>query len=315
MSIQADFRRRRLRPQTSGKAIASLVCGLLSFCIPCLPALPALLLGILGLMDINRSQGRLSGKGMAITGIVTSLVGSLLLAVVATVAVVGIQRGGIPGLAMPSLFEGSQRMRSQNNLKEIGIALHNYHDANQRFPPPAITDKQGRPLLSWRVALLPYLGHDLLYRQFHLDEPWDSPHNKALLASIPKVYACPKSGAVSEPSMTYYHVFVGQRGVVPRPMFAEGDGGIGIAHVVDGMTNTLMVVEAGDPVPWTKPDDLTYTPNGPLPRLVGPYRGGFFTTVGDGSVRWVRAEVPETALRDWITCDDGHITEDIFGRD
>ncbi len=285
MSIPASSRSRRVSRQPSGKAIASLVCGLLSFCLPCLPVLPALLLGILGLVDINRSDGRLTGKGMAVTGIVTGLAGNLLLALVAVIAFV------VAGSKLPNPFDAPLRMRSQNNLKEIGIAMHNYHDTWGRFPTAAIYDKSGRPVLSWRVALLPLLNEEALYREFHLDEPWDSPHNKALLPRMPKVYACPKSTAVKEPYLTYYQVFVGKPMVRPNPVFVEGQVAT-IASITDGMSNTFLVVEAGEPVPWTKPADLAYSSSGPLPKLTGPYRGGFFVTLADGSVRWVRADAP-----------------------
>ena len=79
-----------------------------------------------------------------------------------------------------------------NNEKQIALAMHNYHAANDHLPPAAIKDKAGKPLLSWRVAILPYLEQAALYNKFHLDEPWDSPHNKALIASMPAVYACPE---------------------------------------------------------------------------------------------------------------------------
>src|SRR5205823_13461834 len=80
-----------------------------------------------------------------------------------------------------------QRQRSLKNLKAIMIAMHSYHDANGKFPAD-ITDKAGKPLLSWRVELLPYLEEDKLYKEFQRDEPWDSPHNFKLLAKMPDVY-------------------------------------------------------------------------------------------------------------------------------
>src|SRR5207253_804389 len=104
--------------------------------------------------------------------------------------------------------------QSANQLKQIGLALHAYHDANMSLPPPAISSPDGRPLLSWRVAILPYLGHDTLFRRFNLQEAWDSPGNRALLAEMPKVYEAP--GAANQKSqVTFYRVFVGQDTVFP----------------------------------------------------------------------------------------------------
>src|SRR5207249_2796575 len=80
-----------------------------------------------------------------------------------------------------------RRTVSQNNLKQIGLAMHNYHDTYRHFPPQALTDKNGKPLLSWRVAVLPFIEQDNLYRQFKLDEPWDSEHNRKLLERMPKL--------------------------------------------------------------------------------------------------------------------------------
>ena len=84
-------------------------------------------------------------------------------------------------------------IRSQcvNNEKQIGLAIHNYISVHESFPPAYTTDKAGKPLLSWRVLILPYIEQDALYKEFHLDEAWDSPHNKALIARMPAPYRCP----------------------------------------------------------------------------------------------------------------------------
>src|SRR5262249_18903195 len=80
------------------------------------------------------------------------------------------------------------RERSLNNLKQLAFAMHTYHDAHKLLPAAASYDRQGKPLLSWRVQLLPYLEQTNLYNQFKLDEPWDSPHNKKLIAKMPPIY-------------------------------------------------------------------------------------------------------------------------------
>ena len=83
-------------------------------------------------------------------------------------------------------------------------------------PGPPITDKQGKPLLSWRVAILPYIEQQGLYQKFKLDEPWDSPHNQALLKEMPSTYVCPSRAQV-EPFTTTYQVFTGKGAVRERP--------------------------------------------------------------------------------------------------
>ena len=77
------------------------------------------------------------------------------------------------------------------NLHQIGLALHTYHDVHGSFPAQANYDSQGKPLLSWRVHILPYLGEETLYKEFHLQESWDSEHNRSLLARMPAFYRCP----------------------------------------------------------------------------------------------------------------------------
>ena len=96
-----------------------------------------------------------------------------------------------------------------NNLKQIALAMHNFHAGNNAFPRPAILDEKGKPLLSWRVAILPYIDQQALYDKFKLDEPWDSPHNKALLKEMPAIYRCPIR-TKAEPFTTTYRVMVGK---------------------------------------------------------------------------------------------------------
>jgi hypothetical protein len=96
---------------------------------------------------------------------------------------------------------GGSNLKSQNNLKQIGLAIHAYHDANGHLPRD-IVDKNGKPLLSWRVAILPYIEQDNLYKQFKLDEPWNSEHDRKLSQQVVQVYQSPnvkaRKGTVKE---------------------------------------------------------------------------------------------------------------------
>jgi len=163
-------------------------------------------------------------------------------------------------------------------------------------------DKQGKPLLSWRVALLPYVEQDNLYKQFKLDEPWDSEHNKKLLAIMPKIYAPARGKKTREPYSTYYRVFTGK-----DALFApNGKNRFTIGNVPDGTSNTIAVVEAGEAVPWTKPEGLEYDAKKPLPKLGGQFRNGFLVLMLDGSVRVVSRKVSEPTLRNAIMPADGN---------
>src|SRR5205085_12491632 len=139
-------------------------------------------------------------------------------------------------------------------------------DANEgNWPEPAIYSKDGKPLLSWRVAILPYTEGDELYKQFKLDEPWDSEHNKKLLEKMPKIYASPAAD-LKDKTLTYYKVFTGK-----NAMF-DHSRKLTLRKIPAGVDSTIMLIEAGDPVPWTKPDDIPFDPDKPLPKLVGPYK-------------------------------------------
>jgi RNA polymerase sigma factor (sigma-70 family) len=192
-----------------------------------------------------------------------------------------------------------QKERSLNNMKFFGLAMHKYRDAHGTFPAAAVYSKKGKPLLSWRVLLLPYLGKEEFYKQFKLDEPWDSDHNKKLLAQMPDIYA-PVRGKPKQPFTTYYQAFTG------KGTGFEGKIGLRIPKdFPDGTSNTILIVEAGEAVPWTKPVDLPYEPKQPLPKLGGMFKDGFTVTLADGGARFVKRSISEKTLRNAITRNDG----------
>ena len=196
--------------------------------------------------------------------------------------------------AVQKVREAAARTQSANNLKQMVLAMHSYHDQHRAFPPAAICDKNGKRLLSWRVAILPYIAQNQLYRQFKLDEPWDSEHNKKLIPLMPPTYAVP--AAPAKPGQTHYRVFVeGGAGF-------EWCKGLGIAQYQDGTSNTIAIVEAAQGVPWTKPDELVYGEKKPLPKFGNFYGNGTFNAaLFDGSVRAFRANTRESILRAYIT--------------
>jgi hypothetical protein len=114
--------------------------------------------------------------------------------------------------------------------------------------------------LSWRVHILPFLKEDELYKQFKLDEPWDGENNKKLIEKMPKVYSSP--GVAAEPGQTYFKVFAGS-GLVFDPESTKAWQ----ITLADGTVNTILAVEGGSPVIWTKPDDVAFDPTKPIPDL------------------------------------------------
>jgi hypothetical protein len=196
--------------------------------------------------------------------------------------------------------DGGPRLDSAYTLKVIGIALHTYHDVFKKPPPVVVRDKEGKPLYSWRILMLPYLEEKPLYEQFRLDEPWDSPQNLKLLEATPECYRV--YWPDDPPGKTRYQLFTGPGTALepglPWPPSAE----------------RLMAAESGQPVLWTKPADIVYDPNGPLPPLGAGYaksirllcseigvQHGFNACFGDGRVRFVRDNADEQVLRGLIT--------------
>jgi hypothetical protein len=214
--------------------------------------------------------------------------------------------------AFAKVTEAQSRMMETNNLKQLGIAMHAIHDTTRQLPRPAI-EKDGKPLLSWRVALLPYVEEEALYRQFRLDEPWDSDHNKRLIPMIPRVYLRPKE-APDGSGRTYYQAVVG-KGLLfdfKHVNKAGQPAGRQLMDITDGTSNTIMIVVAKDPVIWTKPEDVDADDGRPiLPRLDTRFTAGTVMLMADGAVRTVPKTVSEATLKAALTVNGG----DVLGPD
>ncbi len=204
------------------------------------------------------------------------------------------------GLLLPAVQkvrEAANRASSQNNLKQLSLAMIRYaDDHNGPMPPQVALGKDGKPLYSWRVLLLPYLGHSALYRQLRLDEPWDSAHNRPLLANMPKVFEMP--GVVSAPGTTVYQVFAGEGTPFPG-------GGKVVRYPAgfpDGTANTLLIVEGAMPVNWASPGDIYVSPDIELKKRLGKRSGGgTVAAFADGSVRILPGTISEALLRAYVT--------------
>jgi prepilin-type processing-associated H-X9-DG protein len=207
--------------------------------------------------------------------------------------------GVMTGLLLPAVQaarEAARRMSSSNNLKQIALGLLNYESAYKKFPARIGKSADGKPLLSWRVRILPFLEEQALYNEFHLDEPWDSEHNIKLLERMPAVYANPR--VVTLPGHTAYLLPYGEDTGWP-------EDALRMPNITDGTSNTVAVVEAGGEVavPWTKPDDLDIDayPDGSWM----PPGAGANVVMFDGSVRFLAALIDPETLRALFTKDGG----------
>jgi hypothetical protein len=185
--------------------------------------------------------------------------------------------------------------QQMNNMKQICLAMLNYEATFQSFPPAAIV-KDGKPLLSWRVAILPFVEQDALYKQFHLDETWDSPHNLEVAKKMPSIFQSPDSPSEGK---TRVMLFTGKGAAF------GGGKKIRVADITDGSSMTILCVEAGPDkaVPWTKPEDLPFDPEKPLAALGKISPKGFIAAYFDGHVD--KLKVDDKTLKALITPDGG----------
>jgi hypothetical protein len=197
------------------------------------------------------------------------------------------------------------RAKTELNLKQIGLAFFNAEAAYGAFPQ-GIADSTGKVGLSWRVALLPFLERDDLYRQFKLDEPWDSEHNKKLIPQMPKIFAPP---GVDTFGYTYYRSFTGPGTVMPPSMLSLPPKqvflGVRTTSITDGTSNTLLIAEATEPVVWTKPDELPFSPGKPPKLGGGVYSNGFHALLCDGSAIFIPSNIDPRMLSNAIQINDG----------
>ncbi len=196
--------------------------------------------------------------------------------------------------------------RAMNSLKQLALAMHAFADAHKgTFPTPASYSKDGKPLLSWRVHLLPYIEQLHLYQQFKLDEPWDSEHNKKLIAQMPAIYAHPAGKGKAE-GQTPFVVPVGKDTIFP------GGKGIGFRDITDGTSNTLLILTAADAhmVTWTRPEDWEFDPKQPHRGLADKERPVIWVALADGSVRTVPASISADVLRALLTRNGGEAMGD-----
>lgn len=212
--------------------------------------------------------------------------------------------------AVQQAREAARRSQSKNNLKQIGLAMHNFHDSYKTFPASGSVDKKGKKLLSWRVHVLPFIDQNPLYQQFHLDEPWDSDHNKQFIKQIPPVYVTPSHAELAKEGKTVYLVPTGKGAAF------EGDAGRGIREFTDGTSNTIVAVEAhaDAAVIWTKPDDLVLDFKNLLKGLKSARVDGFHALFADGSVRFISDAIDVNTLKALFTrAGKEPIPSDAFG--
>ena len=237
---------------------------------------------------------------------------------------------GVLSRSVMQAQEASRRSSCNCALKQFGLALHNYHETYGTFPPAFVLGPDGRPWHSWRVLILPYLECDPLYQEYRFDEPWDGPNNRKLLSKMPVIFACPSrpraakadllatisfgllacdSHPVSAPDgNTSYAAVLGQ------DCAFRGTVAVTIKDFIDGTSNTVLIGESNrTKIPWTKPEDIDIAFH---PKLGDPdgfssyHEQGCNFLRGDGTVKFLRYDLPMTTVDALFTRNGGELISD-----
>ena len=260
--------------------------------------LPEFLAALAGLAILNEAENLLKNPPITLAG--TSLKADYTAPQISSNALIPTTAIAI-GMLLPAVQkvrEAAQRTSSINNLKQIALAMHNYNSTYGAFPAAAICDKKtGKPLLSWRVAILQYIEEEALYKQFKMDEPWDSEHNLKLAKNMPKIYFHPKANKPGD-DKTHYRLFYGKGATFELNKSTQ------LTNITDGTSNTIMAVEAEEPVVWTNPNDLAFDPTKALPKMLS-INGKFSAAYCDGSVRSFKAPNDPEIFKLLIQKNDG----------
>jgi hypothetical protein len=214
---------------------------------------------------------------------------------------------------LPRLIEGVRSARAGeraeqgvNNLRQIGLAFHNYHSTHNHFPPAVVIGPDGKTPHSWRVELLPFLEQQALYNEYQMNEPWDSEKNLKVLAKMPAVYRSPEAvlGTTPMDQFSSYFVLTG-----PDTIFSDNNG-CEIQSITDGTSNTILAVETPRRIPWTKPEDIAVViEQNRATKLAGFQGDEFHALFADGSVRTIKPTIKPLVFMALITKAKGEVVD------
>jgi type II secretory pathway pseudopilin PulG len=240
-------------------------------------------------------------------------IGTVLLIVGGIALVVLLGCGGVmAALLLPAVQAArtsARQMQSMNNEKQILLALHNYHDVNGTFPPAYIADKDGKPMTSWRVLILPYIEQQGLASQYDYTKPWDSPENMQVAQNIPQVYRSPLEETNPQNRLHTSYLFFAGKGS------AFETSPVSMNSITDGTSNTLVLAEINNSgVIWTQPTDLDTaqldfmihsTKEGRPGQLNTNSPRGLNVGLMDGSVRVLPKDTPAMDIKSAVDPRDG----------
>ncbi|HET6423214.1 MAG TPA: DUF1559 domain-containing protein [Planctomycetaceae bacterium] len=243
-----------------------------------------------------------NGSGMASSSPRGFTVIELLVVLCVIAVLIGFLLPPVTRSARPA----ARRVQCRNNLRQIGLALHNYHDAWGTFPPAYTVDADGKRLHSWRTLLLPYVDQQALYARIDLTKPWDDPANAEAFKKPVTCYACPSH--MDYPAKTSYLAVV-----TPHSVLREGSS-CSLHDINDGTANTLVVLEvrAEHAVPWMAPQDADEAMVATFRKSTSKHNhvGGGHALLADGAARFLSESISEAVLFGLTTADGGEKLDD-----
>lgn len=251
----------------------------------------------------SKPSAATTGTAAAAAGGVSAVVIILGVAAVVLLGCIGV----LAALLLPAVQaarEAARRSQSANNMKQIALALHNYHDVHGSFPPAVVTDANGNALYSGRVLLLPFMEQQALYQAFNKDKAWNSPENEALSKTTIPTFLDPSNPAApnANPGRTDY-VFVTGTGTI-----FEGDKAVQLRDITDGTSNTLVTTEVKNSnYNWAEPRDLDFS--NPTITLDSNHPGVTMVGFADGSVRPMAKNTPPQQIRALSTRGGGEVVQ------
>jgi type II secretory pathway pseudopilin PulG len=222
------------------------------------------------------------------------------------VAILGILVAVLLPARRTGVREAVRRIQCSNHLKQIGLALQNYHDDYRSFPPAYFADAEGKPIHSWRVLILPYMEQKSLYDKYSFSEPWNGPNNSKLHSEVLHVYGCPSRPGKQPRTETSYVAIVGAQTAWP------GETTINYDAIADKKSDTILIVEmAKSGIHWMEPRDLDFTQ---MPMAVNPEHGPGMSSphpnvalavFADGHTAALTKNTPPEILRRLLMIADG----------
>ena len=235
----------------------------------------------------------------------------IILIIVAGVVAASVLIGLLFALAFPAISvarRSAQKSNSGTNMSKLAMAMLAYEADQGCFPPAYVADADGKPMHSWRVLLLPYLGYDHIYERYDFSAPWDSPQNMAILTWMPDEFACPADLDARAAFESSYVVIVGDGTMFPGKDSTRRD------QITDGLENTIMLAQTQTSgVCWLEPRDLVvdqmrYQINGRGGVEIGSnIDDGAYVATADGSVHFLTFDASPFVVGSMVTIDGGEL--------